>query len=87
MCGWDPINAEYRATIADCYGHTEIMRGVVRGDQMIFESMRDTPPRLKMTWDVSDPALLLWRNEMSFDDVNWQLIEEYEMLPAGPIQA
>ena len=24
VCGWDPFNREYRATVADCYGHTEI---------------------------------------------------------------
>lgn len=83
VCGWDPTNQEYRATIADCYGHTEIMRGWIDGDRMVFVSMRETPPKLKMTWDVSSPELLLWRNEMSFDGEQWMLIEEYEMVPAG----
>jgi hypothetical protein len=58
------------------------MKGRVDGNLMIFESMRETPPILKMTWDVSSPDLLLWRNEMSFDGSEWQLIEEYEMVPS-----
>lgn len=81
VCGWDPFNREYRATVADCYGHTEIMRGRIDGDIMVFESMRDTPPMLKMTWDVSSSEVLLWRNEMSLDGSNWMLVEEYEMIP------
>ncbi|HSJ36548.1 MAG TPA: DUF1579 family protein [Acidimicrobiia bacterium] len=81
VCGWDPFNREYRATVADCYGHTEIMRGRIDGDIMVFESMRDTPPMLKMTWDVSSPDVLLWRNEMSLDGSDWMLVEEYEMIP------
>lgn len=48
---------------------------------MVFESMRDTPPMLKMTWDVSSSEVLLWRNEMSLDGSNWMLVEEYEMIP------
>jgi len=81
VCGWDPANSEYRATVADCYGHTEIMRGWIDGDLMTFESMRDGMPKLKMTWDASAPEFILWRNEMTFDGVDWQLIEEYRMLP------
>jgi hypothetical protein len=81
VCGWDPANREYRATVADCYGHTEIMRGRIEGDTMTFESMRDTPPMLKMTWDASTPGVIEWRNEMTFDGVTWQLIEEYPMVP------
>jgi len=81
VCGWDPFSNEYRATIADCYGHTEIMKGRIEGDVMVFESMRETPPMLRMTWDASSPDLLLWRNEMSFDGMSWQLVEEYQMVP------
>jgi hypothetical protein len=81
VCGWDPASNEYRATVADCYGHTEIMRGRIGGDLMVFESIRETPPMLRMTWDASSPDVLLWRNEMSFDGSEWQLIEEYEMAP------
>jgi hypothetical protein len=56
------------------------MRGRIEGDLMIFESMRDAPPMLEMTWDASSPDVILWRNEMTLDGVDWQLIEEYPMV-------
>ena len=83
VCGWDPANVEYRATVADCYGHTEIMRGWIDGDLMTFESMRDEMPKLRMTWDASAAEFISWRNEMTFDGVDWQLIEEYRMAPVA----
>jgi hypothetical protein len=78
---WAAASGEYRATVADRYGHTEIMRGRLDGDLMVFESMRDIPPLLKMTWDTSSPGYPTWRNEMTFDGENWQLIEQYRMVP------
>jgi hypothetical protein len=30
VAGWDPTAGEYRATLADNYGHTDVMRGVDR---------------------------------------------------------
>ena len=30
VVGWDPTNAEYRATIADNYGHADVMRQQIR---------------------------------------------------------
>jgi hypothetical protein len=59
------------------------MRGRIEGDQMIFESMGELPPHLKMTWDASSSDSIMWRNEMTFDGVDWQLIEEYRMVPTG----
>jgi hypothetical protein len=79
VCLWDPASNEYRATVADCYGHTEIMRGQIEGDLMIFESMRDTPPMLRKTWEALSRDLL---HEMTFDGAEWQLIEEYQMIPS-----
>ena len=29
-------------------------------------------------WYIID---VLWRNEMSFDGMSWQLVEEYQMVP------
>lgn len=26
VAGWDPAPGEYRATVADCYGHAEVLR-------------------------------------------------------------
>lgn len=37
IVGWDPTHGEYRATLADSYGHADVMRGRVDGDRLIFE--------------------------------------------------
>ena len=79
VVGWDPSHGEYRATIADNYGHAALMRGRVHGDRLIFETTDASPPRLRMTWDASNPAELTWRNESSLDGVEWSLIEAYHM--------
>src|ERR671910_2004853 len=39
VAGWDPTNGEYRATIADNYGRTDVMRGWIEGDRLTFESI------------------------------------------------
>lgn len=82
VCGWDPANAEYRATIADNYGRSDVLRGWIDGDLMIFESMGASLPRLRLTWDASGPDSILWRNEMSLDGDRWSLIEDYEIVPS-----
>jgi hypothetical protein len=81
VVGWDPLAREYRATAADNYGHTEVMRGHIDGDQLIFETIGETPVRLRMTWDVSRPGDMRWRNEMVVGDGEWFLIEEYRCVP------
>jgi hypothetical protein len=81
VCGWDPFAAEYRATIADNYGRADVMRGSIDGDVMTFESFDDRSPKLRLTWDISDPSGVLWRNEMSFDGEQWVLIEDYVIVP------
>jgi hypothetical protein len=81
VAGWDPANREYRATIADCYGHADVMRGWIDGDRLIFETIGDPPVRLRLVWDVGDPAMMRWRNEMSAGGAPWFLVEEYALLP------
>ena len=39
-------------------------------------------PRLRFTWEASDPGVITWRNEMAAAAGSWFLIEEYEMVPA-----
>jgi hypothetical protein len=39
-------------------------------------------PRLRFTWDASDPTVTTWRNEMALEEGAWFLIEEYPMVPA-----
>ena len=39
VAGWSPADGEYRATVADVYGHAEVMRGRIDGDRLVFESV------------------------------------------------
>lgn len=87
VVGWDPTSGEYRATLADNYGHTGIMRGRIEGDRLVFETVDAGPVRLRMVWDATDPADITWRNESSVDGVAWELIESYHMTPTASGQA
>jgi hypothetical protein len=81
VCGWDPMMREYKATIADNYGRADVLRGSIQGDRMIFESMSDRPPFLRLTWELTPSGTVLWRNEMSMDGTAWMLVEDYEITP------
>ncbi|HEX6400068.1 MAG TPA: hypothetical protein VF108_06310 [Actinomycetota bacterium] len=82
VAGWDPANAEYRATIADNYGRADVLRGRIEGDRLIFETVApDALVRVRLTWDASDPMGILWRNEVSAAGGPWTLVEEYRCLP------
>jgi hypothetical protein len=83
VCGWDPLAGAYRATIADNYGRVDVLSGRIQGKRMVFESVSDSFPRIRLTWDVSDPTVVLWRNEMTFDGSTWALVEDYRIIPAG----
>ena len=87
VTGWDPAAGEYRATLADNYGHADVMRGHIEGDRLIFETLGDQPARLRLVWDLTDPDDATWRNEMSIAGGPWSLVEEYHLTPgagAGP---
>jgi len=81
VSGWDPGHGEYRAVMAENYGHADVYRGHIEGDRLVLESMSETGPRLRFTWDASDPAVITWRNEMALADGSWFLVEEYVMMP------
>jgi hypothetical protein len=81
VAGWDPALREYRATVADCYGHAEVLRGRIDGARLVFESTGDPPVRIRVTWDASDPDVILWRNESSAGGGPWSLVEEYRCTP------
>ena len=68
--------------MVDNYGHADVYRGHLEDDQLVFESMGETGPRLRFRWDASDPAVTRWRNEMATEDGRWFLIEDYPMVPA-----
>jgi hypothetical protein len=81
VSGWDPEHGEYRASMVDNYGHADVYRGRIDGDRLVFESMGATGPRLRFTWDASDPTVTTWRNELALEGDAWFLIEEYPMVP------
>jgi hypothetical protein len=81
VSGWAPEYGEYRAAMADNYGHTDVYRGHIDGDRLVFDSMGETGTRLRFTWDASDPTVTKWRNEMAVGNGPWFLIEEYMMVP------
>ncbi|HEX2355850.1 MAG TPA: DUF1579 family protein [Micromonosporaceae bacterium] len=82
VVGWDPARSEYVATLADCYGHADVMHGHIDGDWLIFETATHAPARLRLTWDATDPQDITWRNEASIDGGPWTEIETYHMTPA-----
>jgi hypothetical protein len=81
VAGWDPASGEYRATLADNYGHADVMRGTIEGDRLVFVTIGDRPVHLRLTWDLSDPDDMRWRNEVSAGGA-WSLVEEYRCTPA-----
>jgi hypothetical protein len=78
VAGWDPVAQEYRATVADVYGHAEVMRGRIDGDELTFESAGDGPVRIRLNWRLTKPGHLSWRNEISVAGSPWALVEEYD---------
>lgn len=83
VAGWDPAAREYRATVADNYGHAEVMRGWIDGDRLSFESLGTPYVRIRLAWDVTNPGLMRWRNECSVAGGPWSLVEEYSCTPAS----
>jgi hypothetical protein len=43
-----PESNEYRATMADNYGHADVYRGWIDGDRLTFEWLPGTQVRLRM---------------------------------------
>ncbi|MGW0758446.1 hypothetical protein ACWD1Y_18565 [Streptomyces sp. NPDC002814] len=82
VVGWDPVSGEYRATHADNFGRSGVMRGHIDGDRLMFESISEPMVRLRLVWDATDPQELVWQNEMSVDGRSWTLVEAYHCVPA-----
>ena len=78
VAGWDPVVNEYRATVADCYGHTEILRGWIDGNLLTFQTIGMQPVRIRLFWHIVDGTSMTWRNEVSIDGLPFQLIERYD---------
>ncbi len=84
VTGWDGRAAEYRATSVDNQGpNLGLYRGRIEGDQLIYESLQEGLPRIRLTWILQDATHCAWRNEFTVDGETWGLIEEYQMEVAG----
>lgn len=79
VSGWSPAHSEYRAVMADNYGNSDVYRGWIEGERLVFVPVAEAGPRLRFTWDASAPGRIRWRNEMGLEDGSWFLIEEYPM--------
>jgi hypothetical protein len=77
VAGWDPQAGEYRASVADNYGHLEILSGRINGDLLTFESIGRPPVRLRLSWHLVDDHTMIWRNEVSVQGGPFNLIERY----------
>ena len=58
VSGWDFGHKEYRGSIFDSFGNASMMRGVLEGHKLVFESMDDVlmhgmRTRLRFTFDNS----------------------------------
>jgi hypothetical protein len=77
VAGWDPEAREYRAAVADNYGHTEILAGRIDGRLLTFESIGHRPVRIRLRWRIEDKDTMIWRNEVSIDGGSFALVERY----------
>jgi Protein of unknown function (DUF1579) len=81
VTGWDRTAGEYRASSADNNGpNLAIYRGRIEGDRLVYESLQEGLPRIRLTWILTDPDHATWRNEFTLDGQTWGLIEEYDMV-------
>ena len=84
ITGWDRAAGEYRACSADNNGPTlAIYRGRIVDNTLVYESLQEGFPRIRLTWILGDSTHATWRNEFTVDGQTWTLIEEYAMEAAG----
>ncbi|MGW7685548.1 DUF1579 family protein [Kribbella sp. NPDC054772] len=75
--GWSPQDGEYRAAIADNYGHLEILAGRIEGDLLTFQSTGMPPVRIRLHWEITGDDTMIWRNEASVQGGPYELVERY----------
>jgi hypothetical protein len=81
VTGWDRMAGEYRASSADNNGpNLAIYRGRIDGRELVYESLQEGFPRIRLTWLLEDDTHAIWRNEFTLDGQAWGLIEEYRMV-------
>jgi hypothetical protein len=88
VAGWDRMAGEYRATSADNNGPTlALFRGRIEDNRLVYESIAETLPRIRLTWILDDTSHARWRNEYTLDGTSWTLVEEYRMEVDGAQEA
>ena len=76
---------EFLATIADCYGHTDILRGSIDGDLLTFQTIDDQAPiRIRLFRHLEQPDRIIWRNEVSLHQGPFDLVQRYVCRPVRP---
>jgi hypothetical protein len=81
VTGWDGVAHEYRASSADNNGpNLALYRGRLEGDRLLYESLQEGLPRIRLTWILDGPDHATWKNEYTLDGTTWTLIEAYEMV-------
>jgi hypothetical protein len=85
VTGWDGRAGEYRASSVDNQGpNLGLYRGRIDGDRLVYESLQEGLPRIRLTWILEHPDHCTWRNEYTLDGTSWTLIEEYAMVVRDP---
>jgi hypothetical protein len=86
VCGWSRLERSYVALAADNFGRAMVMKGAIDGPKLIFETSSPTG-KYRLTWDISTPDVVRWRNEVCLDDRGWSLVESYRCIPVASCPA
>ncbi|HMJ80819.1 MAG TPA: hypothetical protein VK592_07220, partial [Candidatus Dormibacteraeota bacterium] len=66
VTGWDGPAGEYRASSADNNGpNLAVYRGRIDGDRLVYASLEESLPRIRLTWILQGPDHATWRNEFT----------------------
>lgn len=85
VAGWDAGAGEYRASSADNNGpNLAVYRGRIDGNRLVYESLNESLPRIRLTWTLIGDDHATWRNEYTLDGQAWILVEEYDMVVNQP---
>jgi hypothetical protein len=82
VAGWSPADGEYRATVADVYGHAEVMAAGSSATAWCSSPWGDPPVRIRLTWELEGSGIL-WRNQMSVAGGPWSFVKEYVCTPVS----
>ena len=87
VAGYDFSRQTYVAFACDSNGRSVPFTGTMTADTFTITSdgasIAGAPVKLRMIFDLADPKVMRWRNEMSLAEGPWVLVEEYDMWPVG----